>query len=81
MLKSLTFTSLHVGCEFRDIETIYPILKLHKYGSEVQKYILSGVNYDLDPEKIYHEVDRQILDLDEALSSEINNRSSALTQK
>jgi len=78
MLNSSEFTSLHTGCEFREIETILPILELHKYGPEVQKYILTGVNYDLDPTKSYSETMR-LEDLKEALTSEINNKS-ALTQ-
>ena len=57
MIKSNEFTSLHSGCEFRNVETICPILQLHHYGAEVEKYLLSGVSYDLDPGKVYTESD------------------------
>jgi hypothetical protein len=75
MIKSNEFTSLHSGCEFRNIETIRPILQLHHYGAEVEKYLLSGVSYELDPGKAYTESDREI-DLAEASQTEINNQSA-----
>ena len=75
MINSKKFTSLHSGCEFRTIKSIRPILQLHHNGAEVEKYLLSGVNYDLDPDKVYTESDRK-RDLEEAIETEINNQSA-----
>lgn len=80
LLKSQRFTTLHSGSEFRDIEILEPVLKLHKFGEAISKYITSGVNYDLNPLKKYNEVDR-LRDINYSTSNEINNKSAIQQQQ